>query len=585
MSNENELQLGMSVDTAEALNNVKQFGAEFKRSADDMKNSLTDASRTEFGENIAEGIGEANITVQEFYEWIKRLEEEWLNTPMFTDRWHELGESIKTVKEEIAKAKNEFAESSNAINTSQIQTGAFRTAISQSTFALREIHPALGSAVSALNPMITGLNTASVRGQGFKAMIAAVGSQLMGPLGIVAGVGILTTVITTLIRTKKSAVDITKEYAAEIQGLRSEIEKMSRATLELAMNTVLKQQSDLVGEVVRKGGELTEEQDKQARLLKEQESIIKNQLRTIGDITNLENERAEINEKIKGLRSIDPNQGPVSARNLELLKQYEGRLKEIDKNLKQLKVSRDSSNKSDSDSIKLYREKLIAELNSINAILAGSIHLQDRIHYEEKRRKILKELVEYLERYINLEARGTDLPVKRRGDLFMDEVDVPDKPNIIKETNAELEVQLALTESLREGYESAGAGIAAAMSQGIYAFKNAKSVLQQFINEMIRATAQALILKGVMAFFNFITGGVSGFIGGAVNTVTSAASPAAGGLGKPSFIPTPGTSGGSINMNINSSPVVMDTMVRGKDVWFVQRKHEGYRRKYYGATN
>lgn len=597
MSNENnELQLGMSVDTAEGLQNVKQFGSEFKQSVSEMKGALADASKTEFGENIAEGIGEANITVQEFYDWIRRLEEEWLNTPMFTKEWHELGDSIKMVKEEISKAKSEFAQSNNLINTSRVQTGAFRTAVTQSTYALREFHPALGSAVSALSPMITGLNTASVRGQGFKAMLATVGSQLIGPLGIVAGIGILTTVITTLIRTKKSAVDITKEYAAEIQQLRSEIEKMSRGTLELALNNVLRQQSDLVGEVVKKGGDLTEEQYKQSKLLKEQEAIIKNQLRTIGDIATLENERTELNEKIKELRNIDANQGMLSPRNLALLEQYQNRVKQIEGTLDRIR-GKQKKEKAEKE-IFLSDEQLLEKLKAIDVQLAKTnlserernILLADRI-------KIINELNSIEQKRINqLIQRDIDASIADDdilfGDLSGDALAQGQRRSNWWGDSA----GTMLSEQIRQGgllkqiyvdigdaATDAGRSLIGAWTSSINLIQRNKTMLEQFINEMARAVFQAIALRLATTFIGGPAGILSSIFGGgsaasAVQAIPSM--PGGGGMAMKSLIPTPGSFGVSGSSQIMLQPVVMETTVRGRDLHLIQKKQTDYRQRY-----
>lgn len=599
MPNENELQLGMSVDTAEALNNVKQFGADFKRSANDMKNSLAEASKTDV-------FAEMKLQALQLQEEIKQLERssskliQVLGEAAFAqpESKQALEENIRQIERKKAALNllnQEMDVSSNKINTNTFHLGAWRTGFSQATYVLYQINPAAGMFVSHLSPMISGLQRVNLVGGGFKAALAAIGSQLMGPLGIVAGIGILTTVITTLIRTKKEAVDITKEYAGEIQQLRTEMEKMSKATLDLAFNNVLKQQSELVAEVVKKGGELTDEQFKQSRLLKDQENILRTQLRTIGDITNLENERAELQNRISGLRGIDPAQGPMSPRNIELLQQYQTRIKEIDKALKTLKPT-EGKTKADE---KTYREKLVAELKSTEALLAGNLHLQDRIHYEGKRRDILKELTQYLERYITLESKGTEDFTKagypkggkniRELDitgLTMDTVPVPARPNIIKETNAQLEIQLALGESLREAYQSAGGALASAMASSIQVFGKANSLLQIFIQSLIQAAVEALVLRGIMAGFDFL----KSILNPTSALVPSGNNPGGGDLiYKPvgsGIVPTPGTSH-SISVQVSSTPqkVFVQGEISGRNIRLNQKINDSYLSKYYGKKD
>lgn len=60
--------------------------------------------------------------------------------------------------------------------------------------------------------------------------------------------------------------------------------------------------------------------------------------------------------------------------------------------------------------------------------------------------------------------------------------------------------------AIKEGYSNAANGLAQAGSQSIRIFKQANSVLQQFLTTLIRTVAQVLIYKGVMALLSIIPG-------------------------------------------------------------------------------
>jgi len=78
----------------------------------------------------------------------------------------------------------------------------------------------------------------------------------------------------------------------------------------------------------------------------------------------------------------------------------------------------------------------------------------------------------------------------------------------IKETNLLQDIQLAFTESLAEGYKSAGDALAASLGANIQIFEKSNNLLTEFINNLVRATAQALILRGVNAMLDFAAGGI-----------------------------------------------------------------------------
>ncbi len=592
MANENELQLGMSVDTAEALENVKQFGAEFKRSTSEIKDQLAQAGKTEFGKNLGEDFDGINVTVKDLLERLEDLKVKFQEAPIGGEAWHRWSNEIKVVENELRKAKDQLNQTNAIVNTSRVQTGAFRTAVTQSTYALREINPALGSAVSALNPMIHGFNTASVRGQGFKAMLSAVGTQIVGPLGIISGITLLSTVIATVIRSKKDAAQATREYEASLSSLRSELEKASLETLrkrEVQLMVELlqakakaeKEITDAYNENMvnrpnvmrsRDSFSATEETKNQIKLLEDQIRLVQKYTNELGLPRQIKNKIRELEELREGL--ID--QEEIDLVNKQIAQQQE------------LLSTILGKTKAEKDSFEANTAKLKQELLYIDKMLQGNLHLRDRIIYLERQRELVKELTNYLSEYIKMDAKGfSELFIQKDKDSwrpFLKMYDPVEKPKPFKESTAELELQLALTDSLTEGYRSAGSALAGAMSQSAIAFKQANSMLQIFINELIRATVQALALRGVMAFFNLLFGGPSIISGGgggsAAEAIEAGAAGGGGGLFKSSVAPTPGANYNAINVNVNSKPIAMETKLRGRDIYLVQKKENDYRKRY-----
>lgn len=182
----------------------------------------------------------------------------------------------------------------------------------------------------------------------------------------------------------------------------------------------------------------------------------------------------------------------------------------------------------------------------------------------------------------------------------------------VKETTAELENMLWLANSMTDAFNNAAKAIASAGSSSINVFSHANSLLQIFINSLIQAAVQALILKGIMFIGSLFTGGASSVVS------TAAGSFANGGLfsGAPGidrntirisdgeyivnavstkkFLPllntinslpkfnTGGASLGSGNQ-IASLPVqtiVLDTQLRGRDIYLVSRREDQHTRTY-----
>ena len=163
-----------------------------------------------------------------------------------------------------------------------------------------------------------------------------------------------------------------------------------------------------------------------------------------------------------------------------------------------------------------------------------------------------------------------------------------------KETNEELQQMLDLSDALTTSFNRAANAVTSAAVSGISLFKQENSLLQIFINNLTRAAAEALTLKLITTGLNFI-GGLFGFpfFGSAA---TGIADMAGGGLNKSvtgsglSGISSTSSSlsrGGSYNVSpiVQQVPVILDSRIKGNDIYLTQRTVATHRRKYYGASN
>lgn len=84
----------------------------------------------------------------------------------------------------------------------------------------------------------------------------------------------------------------------------------------------------------------------------------------------------------------------------------------------------------------------------------------------------------------------------------------------IQETNEQLKEEIALTESLKEGFESAGNALANSMGNAVQIFGQTNSLLEQFINNLGQAIVKSLaekaggwIVNGILAMIGAHDGG------------------------------------------------------------------------------
>lgn len=463
-----------------------------------------------------------------------------------------------------------------------------------------------------LNPFIDDMLRAKAVTGTWKAAIGTLTSGLVGIGGLSIAFSLVVAAIQAFSFATSNSKEEVKKAKDEIKEYRKELEKMSKASLDNALTLNLMQQSKLVQEVNKGNGQLTEEQLKQSRVLKDQEAEIRKMIATIGDLNNLTNERSELEKKIKDLRNVDASQGPLSPRNVKLLADYNGRLKEIDKQINQLN-GKDTKTKDDSfkTDAELRKEISLLDVKIKNAKSEGEAlrYLEERIEKQKQLNYLMYSMLELVDtiRKQEKDLGKNDYLKYAKNDLKsfkpMDKVDVPTKPQAFSETNVELERMLTLSNLLTDSFNQAGQAVASAAASGISLFKQENSLLQIFINGLIRAAAEALTLKLITAGLNFIGSaiGIPG-LGDVATSATAAASSVSPGITSDisysgasplNKFATNTTYSGLSNYSTpmvstriieKVVPIVLDSELSGRNLKLVQKNFDQYRKLYAGYT-
>lgn len=186
-----------------------------------------------------------------------------------------------------------------------------------------------------------------------------------------------------------------------------------------------------------------------------------------------------------------------------------------------------------------------------------------------EQRATLIDMIEKLTNYLRLEQPAT-LPGWVRGIDFLvgGQLQTTDAKagkkafnplgydqSFLQETQMFLETYVNLTGSLEEGFKSAGEAFAGAMAKGLNIFPQVNSLLEIFIDNLARATLQAMSLALIQQ--------VLGFIGGDIPFLSFL---------NPAVIPVGGAKGGGGNLprvsNIQRPTVIIpETRIRRGDIY------------------
>ncbi len=132
----------------------------------------------------------------------------------------------------------------------------------------------------------------------------------------------------------------------------------------------------------------------------------------------------------------------------------------------------------------------------------------DRVNIERWTLEKIKELNEEFRKAFNPKSKPAENPSVKPPKSIPGGVDVPGKPELVSETNEELAAQLILIKSLEDGYDSALSNMISFGVQSIQVFERVNSLLEAFIDSLIKAVIQTAALAAA----NFLTGGVSGLL-------------------------------------------------------------------------
>ncbi len=553
------------------------------------------------------GISQETVNqVQKIFGTVKSLE-----VPIDPSKIHQVGVQFNNV--------GQSAQSLNNI-------------VSDVPLAFQNLDMGIVAVSNHINPLINDLLRAKTPTVSWKSAIGDVTSGLVG----VGGLSIAFTLITIAIKAVSSIMsegaEETEKMKDAVKGLRNELERASYQTLKQkeieariklmdAENKLIKEQYELKikGEAAQKNYRPldqstlgTKETKEEVNLARERLKVITEYQDKLGLVSQQENRIAELREKRKGLRSevaIKDIDAEIKA--LEKLYDYDKKTKKAakDKTPEEIKFRREH--------LGLTNEMIRAEIKLIDVKLADPDFRGDRVQNIKNRIELQKLLTKGTKEYI--ETLSLQKLKSLKGPFEIKPVEKVPKPDVIGRSNIELERSLFLSDMLTDSFNQAGNAIASAMAASLVPFKTANSLLQIFINELIQAAAQALILKAITAGFGFI-GGLLGFSNGGLFTGNSSGF-ANGGLFRGSsgvdrnlvrlsdgefivnsnstqrFLPllsainyAPKYAGGGYHgASGSNSPIIqtiiLDSIIKGKDIRLTQRKEASYRRKYYGSPN
>ncbi|HCY76953.1 MAG TPA: hypothetical protein DHV28_13615 [Ignavibacteriales bacterium] len=494
---------------------------------------LAEDEAVEFGKNLGKDFDGINVTVKDLLERLDDIKEKFQNAPVGSEAWHRWKDESKVIGDQLRKVKDEFNSTTPSVKTSSIQVGAFRTALTQSTYALGQINPMLGNVASSLTPLISGFNTSAARGKGFTAMLGAAGSQIMGPAGILIGIGLLTTAITTWMKSTDKAGESTKSLKDEVKSLVSEYENLMRIQIK------------------QKLSEWTEKYEEQTKAIKERLSFwqkigsiidLNGGLLGLLGLDNLSDKEIEnfrklrIEEEAMNKALNDKGRIPQLEATIKYMQELKRRLPDsapqasfdaYNKSIKKLQKELDKLNGTSKETKEIFtRDSAIRdEISKINLLLKDkSLSGAEFIRLLDLRKAKVNELVvvtkDLIKAYIKLghldqESIGKDTKKSLKGPFSIQPIEKVPKPEVFKETNAELERMLFLSDMLTDSFNNAANAVASAMSSSLIPFRQANSVLQIFINGLAEAAIKAIILKIIMSGLGFL-GGLLGFNEGGV---------------------------------------------------------------------
>lgn len=529
----------------------------------------------------------------------------------------------KKVKEGLDQINKSTGSSVTQMNRASQSALTLNYIIRDSPYFFQNFNMGVMAVSNNLNPFIDQLLKAKQETGSWKGAISTLSSGLVGIGGLSVAFSAIVALFTAYSFASNKGKQETKALKDEVKQLKNEYkdlmkiqikQKMSEWTEEYENQTkAIKERLSFwqtIGSIIDLDsgllglfgfGDLTDEEIEKLKKLRIEEEGLNKALKDKGAIPEL---KSTI-EYLTDLRDLLPETAPQAS-----FDAYNNQIKALENRLAKL-----TGNAKEEDKLYTSDEEIRKEISDLNYLISNKqklgitdnelIRILDLKIEKQKELNSVYESLLLLIDSIKKEDKSlgkSDFLKYAKNDLKsfkpMDKVEVPIKPQAFSETNTELERMLFLSDSLTTSFNRAGDAVASAMGESARAFKNANSLVQIFINELIRAQVEAIILKGIQLVGNFLTGGLFGGGASGANPVKSVTSSSATGIDigsisssiKSSYVNY--SSGSNLNKSSGSNitivqlmPVVLDTKIGSRAIYLTQRKEANYIRKYYGTKN
>lgn len=511
----------------------------------------------------------------------------------------------KKIQTELDKVVKGVAPVTTGMNRAAQTTQSLNYIMRDSPYFFQNFNMGMMAIGNNLNPFIDQMLRAKQETGSWKGALGTLASGLTGFGGVSFAFSTIVTAITAYSLATSGAKEKTKDLKKEVDELKVALEKASYDTLKRkeiearielldTENKLAKEQteeyvrlrdakirSQVPGDKIDKSLLGSEETKAELKAANDKLNLVTEYQGKLGLIGQQENRIAELREIRRGLR--DENEiAKIDAQILALEKLYKVEKSKTDKLPEEIKFRREH--------LGLTNEMIRAEIALIDARIKNPNFSGDRVQELKNRIELQKLLTKGTREYIDTFDKQSNFKLK--DNFVLNPVDIVPKPEAFKETNDELQRMLDLSDMITTSFNRAANAVTSAAVAGIYVFKQENSLLQIFINNLMRAAAEALTLKLITTGLNFI-GGLFGFpfFGSAATGVAGMAGGTNSSLSNPGLSGVGVSSSASLNRSAGNSvvlqqvPIVLDTRVSGRDIHFVQRKEASFRRKYYGASD
>ncbi|GAB4287351.1 MAG: hypothetical protein Kow0098_03780 [Ignavibacteriaceae bacterium] len=505
---------------------------EFDQAVDSFKKKLLEFSTVteESTQSIVSYMQVQGITESQMQQTISVLEKERSEVAIGSKAYNEKSIALQNLNNAYLSLVNRGGrEAVNQFNRIGTSAQSLNYIIRDAPFFFQRVDMGIMAVSNNLNPFIDDLIRAKAATGSWRGAISGVTSSLVGIGGLSVAFSLIVAAVQAYSFWASNAKRETEKLKDEIGELKSELESASYVTLrrkemELRME-LLKAEAKAQKEVDEQYAKLqqrqqfatTRKEDLQPSAgtqstinsLQKQIELVQDYIANLGLLGEIENRIAELREKQKHL--VDPEEIKAVEQQITALQERAEELKG-DINIKVELTFYENLTET--------QRQLKEELNQITADLRETnLPFETRMAMLDRMRDIISELTKNTIRFLALVdqlERPMDFSSAIEGKQFDVQFISPvPPPEVFEETNAQLEAQLMLIDSLTEGYNRAAGAVSTAMGASIRVFRQANSLLQIFINELIRAAIEAAALKLVMSALGLVSTAISVVTGGA----------------------------------------------------------------------